>query len=754
MSESKLSKEALEYHNLPIPGKIEVVSTKPCKTQHDLSLAYTPGVAVPCLEIKNDAENAYKYTSKGNLVAVVTNGTAVLGLGNIGAMAGKPVMEGKGILFKSFADIDVFDIEINTENTDEVIKTCQLLEPTFGGINLEDIKAPECFIIEEELKKVMNIPVFHDDQHGTAIIAGAALLNGIKIVNKKINEIKVVINGAGASGLAIAALFLSLGVSKTNLTVCDTKGVIYKGRSEGMNKYKEKFAIDTPHRTLAEAVNGCDVLFGLSSKGAFTEDMIKSMAANPVIMAMANPDPEITPEEVKKIRSDALMATGRSDYPNQVNNVLCFPFMFRGALDVRATTINEEMKIAAAYAIAELAREEVPESVCKAYGVSKLEFGSEYILPKPFDPRVFTRVSMAVAKAAMDSGVATKPIENFDEYKFALEERLDPAKKFLNTATKKATKKEIKIGFSCGEKPSVIGAAAAFNKRAIGKAVLIGDTAMIQATAQNMGVDISNIQIIDPSTYEHSECFVKNYYEQYWRSGVTELSAENEKKKCPNRFAAALLDEEEIHGLVAQAVNGYSDAASVIADIIDLKEDYCTVSSAALIANRDKQLIISDPVLYDGNDPESLAEAAIHTYETALLFDMEPKIALIGNSNFGNPDTAEGEDIRCALEIIKMQKLNIKADGDMTLDTAINPEVAAKYPLSDIQGDANVLIFASSTAADVAVKALTTVGGYKQAAIIVQGFELPVQIATPDADTETLLTLAAITAAEAAKAIN
>lgn len=422
-----LAERALAYHSLPAAGKIEVIASKPCDTQDDLSLAYTPGVAVPCLAIRENPEDAYKYTKKGNLVAVITNGTAVLGLGNIGALAGKPVMEGKGVLFKKFADIDVFDIEINSADSKEIINVCRLLEPTFGGINLEDIKAPECFIIEEELKKTMNIPVFHDDQHGTAIVGGAALLNALKVAGKNIGEVKVVMNGAGASGLAIASLILNLGVKKENLILCDTKGVIYKGRVQGMNPYKEKLAAETSFRTLEEAVKGCDVLYGLSKKGAFSRDMIKSMADNPIIFAMANPDPEITPEEVKAIRDDAIMATGRSDYPNQINNVMCFPFIFRGALDVRTTVINEEMKMAAAFAIAELAHEDVPEAVKKAYKGRTFQFGREYILPTPFDPRLLTRVSSAVAKAAMDTKAASKNIDDFEAYKESLEKRVKPA---------------------------------------------------------------------------------------------------------------------------------------------------------------------------------------------------------------------------------------------------------------------------------------------------------------------------------------
>lgn len=750
MNKSKLAKDALEYHSQPKPGKIEITPTKPCKTQKDLSLAYTPGVAVPCLEIKDDPENAYKYTSKGNLVAVLTNGTAVLGLGNIGAMAGKPVMEGKGVLFKCYADIDVFDIEVNTLDTDELIKTCRLLEPTFGGINLEDIKAPECFIVEEELKKTMNIPVFHDDQHGTAIIGGAALLNGVKIVGKKIEDIKVVINGAGASGLAVAGLFISLGVKKENLIVCDTKGVIYKGRTEGMNKYKEKFASDTQKRTLAEAVDGCDVLFGLSSKGAFTESMIKSMAKDPVIMAMANPDPEITPEEVKKVRDDALVATGRSDYPNQVNNVLCFPFIFRGALDVRATAINEEMKIAAAYAIAELARENAPESVCRAYGVPRLQFGREYILPKPFDPRVCTRVSIAVAKAAMNSGVATKPIKDFDEYRAYLEERMNPAKYFLNTAVKKAKGGKAKIGFTYSDDPAVLSAAVAFKGTGAGEAVLIGNAEKINISAKNIGVDISGMSVIDPETYKHSQKYIKTYYERFWRHGITQETAEMNILASQNRFGAILLDEDEIDGLVARAKDDYKSVASGIAEIAELR-DNSDVSSCVLLASKNKKLIISDPVFYGVDAPANLAETILQTAETAELLGVEPRVAVINNSDFGYPDTEDGEKVRWAVDVVRRDSPKLRIDGEMSLDTALNPDIAQKYPLSDINGDASVLVFSQTSAADATIKCLTMAGGYRKAALVIQGFSKPVQIAGADADSEDILTLATIAAASACK---
>lgn len=501
-NKNDLSTRALNYHAYPVAGKIQVTTTKPCDTQEQLSLAYTPGVAVPCLAIQKNPDDAYLYTAKGNLVAVLTNGTAVLGLGDIGAVSGKPVMEGKGILFKKFADVNVFDIELNTKDPNEIIKTCQLLEPTFGGINLEDIKAPECFVIETELKKTMNIPVFHDDQHGTAIVGGAALLNALKVAHKKIEEVKVVMNGAGAAGLAIADLIINLGVKKENLMICDTKGVIYSGRTEGMNEYKEKFAVNTDKRTLADAVAGADVLFGLSKKGAFSNEMIKSMAKNPIIFAMANPDPEITPEEVAEIRDDAIMATGRSDYPNQINNVMCFPFLFRGTLDTRSTQINDEMKMAASYAIAELAHEPVPEAVRKAYNGKDFTFGKNYIIPTPFDPRLLTKVSTAVAVAAMKSGVATKQITDLEQYRLELKGRFDPTIKVFNNIIKKAKSNNKTVAFQMAEKAEVLSAAENFQSLGYGKSVLIGDAEKIKTTAGLLNINISDYKIIDNKDLE------------------------------------------------------------------------------------------------------------------------------------------------------------------------------------------------------------------------------------------------------------
>lgn len=747
MNKSNLAKNALDYHSGPVAGKIEVVPTKPCDTQDDLSLAYTPGVAVPCLEIEKNPEAAYAYTAKGNLVAVVTNGTAVLGLGNIGAMAGKPVMEGKGVLFKIFAGIDVFDIELNTQDPQEIIKACKLLEPTFGGINLEDIKAPECFLVEEELKKTLNIPVFHDDQHGTAIIAGAALTNALEIVGKKIDKIKLVINGAGASGLAIAGLLIKLGLKKENLTVCDTKGIVYKGRTEGMNKYKEKFAADTDKRTLAEAVNGCDVLYGLSKKGAFSDDMIKSMAKNPIIIAMANPDPEITPEEVRKIRTDAIMATGRTDYPNQVNNVLCFPFLFRGALDVRATAINEEMKIAASNALAKLAKEPVPGSVCRAYGVSKLEFGREYILPKPFDPRVLTRVSIAVAKAAMKSGVATKPIKDFDKYETELESRLNPAKKLSAIVIKKGKSKNAKIGFAWADRENVLSAAFMIAEAELGTPVLLGDEKEIAAAAKSMGKDISKLTVIDPKSYKHTKKIVEDYYSTFWRSGVSKAEAAKNINEHPNRFGAALLKDGVIDCLIAYSPKNTETTAQVVADFVDVDDDYYCISVSAVIKNGGREFVVCDPVLSTEEDSENLTELAELAVKTAELFDMKPKVAFINNSDFGSSDSDEAADIRCAVESFKFRNPKVQADGEMSFDTAVTPSSAVAYPMSNIKGDANVLVFASGAAADASYRALTSFGGFKTAAKVLQGFEKPVQIVDAKTDAEDIVVLAMVAAA-------
>ena len=752
MEETELSKNndlaqmALNYHNMPVAGKIEVISTKPCDTQEELSLAYTPGVAIPCLAIEENPDNAYKYTAKGNLVAVITNGTAVLGLGNIGAVAGKPVMEGKGILFKKFADIDVFDIELNSLDSAEIIKTCQMLEPTFGGINLEDIKAPECFIIEEELKKTMNIPVFHDDQHGTAIVGGAALINALKVAGKKIEDVKVVMNGAGASGLAIASLIVNLGVKKENLILCDTNGVIYKGREKGMNPYKDKFATDSNARTLEEAVKGADVLYGLSKKGAFSEEMIKGMAKNPIIFAMANPDPEITPEEVSKIRDDAIMATGRSDYPNQINNVMCFPFMFRGALDVRTTIINEEMKMAAAYAIAELAHSPVPDVVRKAYNGKDFAFGKEYILPTPFDPRLLPNVSAAVAQAAMDTGVATHHIKDLEEYKFSLLARMNPSLHMLENAYKKAKKNKARVGFAFADKPIVLSAAAKYNNAHLGTACLIGNTKKIKETAEKLNISLKGMEIIDPATYKHTNKIINKHYEKYWRTGLTKQQAEQEIKHGHyNRFAAAVLAYNDIDAMVGYALKDLETSLAAIADMVDLKEDYYSASSSVILANKNKQLIIADPDLYCTDDEEFLSEVILQSADICEILGIKPNIAVISNGNFGT--SCDAEEVAGAIELAKQVNSKLHIEGDMDLETALSPQAVKNYPLSEADGHANTLVFSTSQAASACIKSLTLFGGFKVCAKTVQGFAEPVQVADNSATSDDIFNLAVIAAA-------
>src|SRR5512141_534568 len=569
---------ALEYHSTGRKGKIEVVATKPCVTQRDLSLAYTPGVAEPCLEIEKNPEDAYLYTAKGNLVAVVSNGTAVLGLGNLGALAGKPVMEGKGILFKRFADVDVFDIELNSEDPDEIIRACQLLEPTFGGINLEDIKAPECFYIEEELKKTMNIPVFHDDQHGTAIISSAALINALMLVGKKIEDIRIVVNGAGASANSCAKLAIALGVKPNNMIMCDTKGVIYKGRVEGMNPYKELFAADTHFRTLEEAAAGADVLFGLSAKGAFTPAMVASMAPNPIIFAMANPDPEITPEDAHAVRGDVLIATGRSDYPNQVNNVLGFPFIFRGALDVRATTINEEMKKAAVFALAELAREECPDSVCRAYGNVKFSFGREYIIPKPFDPRALLRVAPAIAKAAVESGVARQPIEDMAKYMEHLEALQGKAKETMRLIINKAKADPKRVVLPEGENEKILRAAQIMIEEGIAKPILLGKRKEIKQKIAELNLDLNGVTIIDPDDSPDTERYVQALFELRQRKGVTLSEARQMiARKSRTYFGCVMVRQGDADALLSGIDAHYPDTIRPALEVIGKREKLSSV---------------------------------------------------------------------------------------------------------------------------------------------------------------------------------
>jgi malate dehydrogenase (oxaloacetate-decarboxylating)(NADP+) len=740
--------DALDYHFGNRPGKIEVTPTKPCRTQRDLSLAYTPGVADPCLEIQKNPHDAYKYTAKGNLVAVVSNGTAVLGLGDIGALAGKPVMEGKGVLFKRFADIDVFDIEINSHDAEEVIKVCQLLEPTFGGINLEDIKAPECFHIEETLKKTMNIPVFHDDQHGTAIISGAALVNALELVGKDIGKVKLVVNGAGASGISCAEHYVRLGVKRENIFMCDTKGVVYKGRTVGMNPYKERFAHDTPCRTLAEIVIGADVLLGLSAKGAFTQDMIRSMAPNPVVFAMANPDPEITYDEAKAARTDVIIATGRSDYPNQVNNVLGFPFIFRGALDVHATAINEEMKLAATRALADLAKEDVPDSVCRAYGVKRLSFGRDYIIPKPFDPRVLVREAWAVAKAAMDTGVALEPVD-LTEYREQLEKKLGKAHGIMRMMIHKAQATPQRVVFPEGDEDKILRACHILVEEGIARPILLGDEATIRERAHSLGVVLDEMEIVDVRRSGQLEAYASEYYQLRQRRGVT-LSEARELMRNRNLFGCMMVRRGDADALVSGVTAHYPETIRPALQTIQLRPGVHRVAGLYVLVTRKGDLLfLADCAVNIEPTSEDLAEIAVCAAQAARRFDVEPRVAMLSFSNFGSAKHPQCEKVRRAAELVKLADPTLMVDGEMMADTAVTPELLNDYPFSTLKGPANVLIFPDLDSANTAYKLLVRVGGAEALGPILMGLSKPAYVLVRGAEVEDIVNIAAIAAVDA-----
>ncbi|AEI14523.1 Malate dehydrogenase (oxaloacetate-decarboxylating) (NADP(+)) [Flexistipes sinusarabici DSM 4947] len=742
--------EALEYHMGHRHGKIEVVATKPCFTQRELSLAYSPGVSYPCLEIENDPEKVYDYTAKGNLVAVLSNGTAVLGLGNIGAAAGKPVMEGKGVLFKRFADVDVFDIEVNSQNPDEVIKAAELIEPTFGGINLEDIKAPDCFYIEETLRERLNIPVFHDDQHGTAIIALAALLNASEIVKKEISDLKVVINGAGASAIAIAKLIISTGVKKENVIMCDSKGVIYQGRTEGINKYKEKFAVDTDKRTLLEAMDGADVFLGLSVKGAVTKEMVKMMNRNPIIMAMANPDPEITPEEVEEVRGDAIMATGRSDYPNQVNNVLGFPFIFRGALDVRATAINEEMKLAAAKALAELARQDVPESVCKAYGLEKIEFGKEYIIPKPFDPRVLTTVAPAVAQTAMETGVARVEIKDWDKYKDVLESRLSIAKEFTRQIINKARFNPKKIVMAEGNYEKILRASQKIVEEGFATPVILGDEAEIKELADINNINLEGCEIIDPAKSDKLEEYAEQLFNQRQRKGMTKVEAKRRLIRITNYYGSMMVLNGEADCMLTGFSRSYPESVKPFLETVPLQKDYKVPSGSYFMVFKENIVLCADTTVNIDPDAEQLAEIALQSTETWKKFDTDAKIAMLSFTNFGSVRIPRTKKVSDAMKMVKEKHPELIIDGDMQADTATYPPIAQDaFPFSAIQGDANTLVFPNLEAGNIAYKLLYRLGGGTAIGPILQGFCKSVHVLQRGSDVNEIVNMAAIAVVDA-----
>ncbi len=747
MSVSK--QQALDYHNGSRPGKIEVTPTKPCRTQRDLSLAYTPGVAVPCLEIEKNPHDAYKYTGRGNLVAVLSNGTAVLGLGDIGALAGKPVMEGKAVLFKRFADVDVFDIEVNSHDPEEIIKLCQLLEPTFGGINLEDIKAPECFQIEETLRKTMKIPVFHDDQHGTAIISGAALLNALEVVGKDIRKVKVVFNGAGAAGIACAEHYVNLGVKRENIILCDTKGVVYKGRTSGMNAYKERFAQDTTLRTLAEAMVGADVFAGLSVKDAINQDMVRSMAPNPVIFAMANPDPEITYEDAKAARSDVIIATGRSDYPNQVNNVLGFPFIFRGALDVRATAINEEMKLAATHALADLAKEDVPDSVCRAYGVERLQFGREYLIPKPFDPRVLMWEASAVAEAAMKSGVAQEPVD-LDVYRAQLERRLGKAYEVSRTMIHKAQANPKQVVFPEGDNEKILRACHALVEEKIGKPILLGNAAQIQTRANELGVNLEGMQIVDPASSEHREAYAMELFNLRQRHGVALNEAHTLLNNC-NVFGSMMVRMGDADALVSGVTQHFPDTIRPALQIVRMREGLHRVSGCyVLITKRGEVFFLADASVNIEPTAEDLVEIALCTAHMARRFDIHPRIAMLSFSSFGSVDHPICAKVRKAVEMLHYADPTLIVDGEISADDALSPEVIEQqYPFSALKGGANVLIFPDLASANIATKLLAKIGGGETIGPILMGMSRPVHVLQRTATVEQIVNVAAIAVVDA-----
>ncbi len=684
-----------------------MIATKPCMTQRDLSLAYTPGVAEPCREIEKDSDLTYAYTARGNLVAVVTNGTAVLGLGNIGPFAGKPVMEGKSVLFKRFADIDAFDIEINSLDPDEVIRTVKLLEPTFGGINLEDIKAPECFYIEEELKKQLNIPVFHDDQHGTAIISGAALLNALELVEKDIEDVRVVFNGAGASGIACAKFYILLGVRKENLVMCDSTGVIYKGRERGMNPYKEEFAVDTKMRTLEEAMRGADVFVGLSVAGVVTQDMVRSMGDKPIIFAMANPDPEITYEDAKAARNDIIMATGRSDYPNQVNNVLGFPFIFRGALDIRAVAINDEMKAAAARALADLAKLGVPDSVARAYGVEHLRFGPEYIIPKPFDPRVLIYEASEVAKAAMESGVARVKID-IEEFKESLENRLGKPREIMRAIINKAKREPKRVVFPEGNSEKILRASQILLEEKIAHPILLGKEEEIKGIAENLDIDLTRIETICPRASPRFQEYVNELYLLRNRKGIT-LSEAKDLMCNHNIYGSMMVRMGDADALIAGLTQHYPDTIRPALQVIQMREGLSRVSGLYIVIMKKQAFFFADTTVNIDPTAEELAEIALCTAETVHRFGIEPRIAMLSFSNFGSTRHPFSERVQKATEIVKNKAPDLMIDGEMMADTAVVPEIISEvYPFSTLRGGANVLIFPDLHSGNIAYTTWTT----------------------------------------------
>jgi malate dehydrogenase (oxaloacetate-decarboxylating)(NADP+) len=744
-----LRRDALDYHAHGRPGKLAIRPTKPLQTQRDLSLAYTPGVAEPCLEIAREKDRVFDYTARGNLVAVVTNGTAVLGLGDIGPEAGKPVMEGKAVLFKRFADIDVFDIELDARDPDRLVEVVAALEPTFGGINLEDIKAPECFYIEEKLRARMNIPVFHDDQHGTAIIAGAAFVNALELAGKKADEVRCVFSGAGAAALACAQLFLSLGVRREHLILCDTKGVVYAGRKDGMNPYKERFAIETNLRTLAEAMRGADVFVGVSAKGTVTQDMVRSMGPHPIIFAMANPDPEISYPEAREARPDAIMATGRSDFPNQVNNVLGFPFIFRGALDVRATAINEAMKLAAVNALADLARDEVPDEVKRAYGDQNLKFGPDYIIPKPFDPRALLRVAPAVARAAMESGVARRPIEDWAVYHERLERILGREREVMRKVISKAARDPKRIVFPEGEHPRIIRAAQIAREEGIAAPILLGVEEEIRASAEEHEISLDGITLVDPAHDPRFDDYANRLWHQRERKGYT-LEEAHRMLRHRNYFGAMMVQAGDADGLVSGMTRNYAETIRPALQILGLQPGRQRVAGAYMVILPDKVKFFADTTVNIEPTAEDLAEIALLTARTVRDFDIEPHVAMLSFSNFGGNRHPQATKVEQAVHLIHRLDPTLDVDGEMQVNAALDLEQRERlFPFCTLQGEANVLIFPELNSGNIAYKLMGRLAGADLVGPILMGVAKPVSILERDCSVRTVVNMTAIVVVEA-----
>jgi len=733
MADSKKTftdQEALDFHKHPTPGKISILPTKPMATQRDLSLAYSPGVAVPVKAIAENPDLAYDYTSKGNLVAVISNGTAILGLGNLGAMASKPVMEGKSVLFKRFADVDSIDIEVTSQDVEEFITTVRNIGPTFGGINLEDIKSPECFIIESRLRDELDIPVFHDDQHGTAIIAAAGLLNACELTGRSLKDIKVVCNGAGAAGLSCIALIKQLGVPHENVIALDREGVVYRGRERGMDQFKSIHAVDTKARTLADAMKGADVFMGLSVAGAVTQEMVKSMAKRPIIFAMANPDPEITPEAVHEVRKDAIVATGRSDYPNQVNNVLGFPYIFRGALDVRARTINEEMKVAAARALANLAKQDVPDEVAAAYHGRRPKFGPDYIIPAPFDPRLISEIPPYVAQAAMDTGVARKPIADMQAYRHSLAQRLDPTAAMMQRVQTVVRRKPKCIVFAEGEEPSVIRAAYAFRELGLGNPVLIGREETVRANMANVGVpENAELRIVNARLSENNGVYADFLYKRLQRFGYLHRDVQRLVNLDRNVFGACMVAMGHAEGMVTGVTRNYATALDDVLKVIDPAPRE-RVMGMSVVLMKGRTLFISDTAVAEFPEPSELAQIVLQSAAMARQFGVTPRVALISHSTFGNPTMERSEKIREAVSILdRREDIDFEYEGEMNVDVALNPDMRELYPFSRLTEVANVLVMPALHSASIATSLLSSAGGATVIGPVLTGLSRPIQIA-------------------------